>query len=139
MAALTTRELVLTINGIDRSVEVATAEIEAGAADAGKVTFAQARSGGTREYKLNLGFVQDLSPGSLWREIWDNAGDTVPFVLKGYGSGAATANAPWMQGNCVITEPDGPIFGGDADENVSAKFWTEVSWVCTEKPVLVGA
>ncbi len=39
----------------------------------------------------------------------------------------------------VITEPDGPLLGGEADKSTTAKMIVEGEWPLTAKPVKVTA
>lgn len=137
MAHVGTRLLTITTDGVDRSAEVSNCRLPSGAADSDFVPFAVARSGGGREYKLALTLVQDLSPGSLWREVWDNVGDTIPFTIAPYGNGAASESQPHVVGTCVIGEPDGDMLGGEANPSPTARFTMDVEWTCPEKPTLV--
>jgi hypothetical protein len=137
MAALGTRSLVITIGGTDYTAEVSNARIVSGESDADFVTFANAASGGSREYRLEFTAVQDAASASLWRQVWDNAGDTVAFILKPYGNAAASVGQPHFSGNATITEPDGDLLGGEANASTSARFTFDASWVCAAKPTLV--
>jgi hypothetical protein len=135
MAALGKRSLTLTIDGTERAAEVSSAEITSQAADSGFISFANAATGGAREYRLKLTFVQDPSVNSLWDELWSNAGTTIPCVLHPAGGVAADATHPAFTMSVVISEPDGTMLGGEASESASERWTTEVEWVCTGKPV----
>lgn len=135
MAALGTRLLQLTIDGTDFTAQVSNVRLVSGESDADFVTFADAAAGGAREYRLEFTAVQDPAAGTLWDEVWSNAGDTVPFVIKPTGSAAASAGEPWFTGSAVISEPDGDLLGGEANASTTARFTFEASWVCTAKPV----
>lgn len=137
MAYLGTRLLTITTDGVDRSGEVSNCRITGGAADSDFTSFAIARSGGGREYKLAMTLVQDGAPGSLWSEIWDNTGDTIPTVVAPYGNAVASESEPHWHGSVVITEPDGDILGGEANPSPTARLTTEVEWTYTERPVKV--
>jgi hypothetical protein len=139
MAALGTRALVLTIATVDYTAQVAKAVISSEASDSDFVSFADAASGGSRTYKLNLVFTQDLASTGLWNTVWSAAGTDVAFLLKPYGNAAASAAQPHYSGTVTITEPDGDLVGGEANASTSARFTTEVAWTCTGKPVKVVA
>lgn len=131
---LGTRLLQLTVDTVDRTAEVSNVRIVSGESDSDFVTFADAAAGGAREYRLAFTAVQDPETGTLWDEVWSNAGDTVPFVIKPTGSAAASATEPWFTGSAVITEPDGDLLGGEANASTTARMTFEVEWVCTAKP-----
>jgi hypothetical protein len=137
MAGIGTRSLVITIGGTDYTAEVSNARIVSGESDADFVTFASAATGGSREYRLEFTAVQDAASASLWRQVWDNAGDTVAFLLKPYGNAAASVGQPHFSGNATITEPDGDLLGGEANASTTARFTFDASWVCDAKPTLV--
>lgn len=134
MAALGTRLLTLTLDAVDVTAEVSSAEITSKEADAGFVSFAAAAAGGSREYGLKLQFVQDPTTSGLWDQIWSHAGETIAAVLHPAG-GTVGAATPVFTGNVVISEPDGTMLGGQADASTTARWVTEVEWVYTAKPV----
>ena len=138
MAAIGTRLLTITIDSVDYTAQVSNVRITSAESDSDFVTFADAASGGARDYKLAMTMVQDAATGALWREVWDNAGDTVPFVVSPYG-GTAGVDTPTFSGSAVITEPDGDILGGDADKSTSARMTIDVEWPITAKPTITTA
>jgi len=139
MASIGTRLLTIEIDGLEYTSQVTNVRITSAESDSDTVTFADAASGGARDYKLAMTLLQDAATGSLWREVWDNAGDTVPFTIAPYGNAAPSAAEPHFQGSAVIKEPDGDLLGGEANASTSAKFSIEVEWDCTAKPVPVTA
>lgn len=139
MSALGTRLLTLEIDGTDFTAQVSNVRIVSGESDSDFVTFADAAAGGAREYKLAFTAVQDPAAGTLWDEVWTNAGDTVPFTIAPAGGAAPTVGTPHFEGSAVITEPDGDILGGEANASTTARFTFECEWVCTAKPTRVTA
>jgi len=137
MASIGTRLLTVEIDGTPYASEVTNVRITSAESDSDTVTFADAAAGGARDYKLAMTLIQDAATGSLWREVWDNAGDTVPFTIVPYGNTTASATQPHFEGSAVITEPDGDLLGGEANASTSAKFTVEVEWSCTAKPTIV--
>ena len=133
-----TRNLTLTIGGTEWTAQVTGARITSAAADSDVTTFADAASGGSRQYTLTFTGVADYQAASLWDEIYSHAGDTVAFVLPPYG-GSASATDPQFSGNAVITEPDGDFIGGDANSSTTARFTYDAAWPCTAKPTRVTA
>jgi hypothetical protein len=139
MAAIGTRKLQIEIDGTEYTAEVSNVRVVAGESDSDFVTFADAAAGGSREYRLAITLAQDAAASSLWSEIFDNAGTTVPFTIMPYGNAVASATEPHFTGSCVISEPDGDLLGGEANASPSARFTVEVEWVCTAKPARVAA
>jgi hypothetical protein len=139
MAGIGTRLLQLTINSVDVTAEISTGKITSNDAGSDFTTFADAAAGGAREYRLEFTAVQDAATGSLWTEVFDNAGDSVPFLLKPYGNATASASQPHFSGNATITEPDGDFIGGDADKSTTARMTFSCAWVCDAKPTRVTA
>lgn len=145
MPAFGTRALVLRMataaapsTFVDYTDEVSAVRIATTESDTDFVTFADAAAGGAREYSLVLTLVQDSATSALWYKIWDEAGDTVPYEVwpNGYNGGTASTTYPKFSGSVVITEPDGDLVGGDADASTTARFVSEVTWVCTAKPTM---
>ena len=138
MARLGTRLLTLSIGGTDYTAQVSNVEVNSAAADSDFVTFADAASGGARQYTLKFTCEQNLdATTALWRKIWDAAGTTVAFIIKPYGNATASATQLFVTGNAVISEPDGTLLGGDANASTTAAFTTDVEWNCTAKPTFV--
>ena len=134
------RLLKLEIDSVDYSSQVSKAVVTSGEADSDFTSFADAAAGGSREYKLVLTIAQDLAAGTLYREVIDNVGDTVPFTIAPYGNTAVpTATEPVWEGNAVIAEPDGDFIGTEADKSPTKVATIEVEWTCTARPVLVSA
>lgn len=137
MAALGTRLLKMSVDGTDYTAQVSSARFTSGEGDTDFVTFADAAAGGAREYRLEFTAVQDAATTTLWDEVFTNAGDTVPILLKPYGNATASAGEPHFTASAIISEPDGDLLGGDADASATARFTIDCSWVLTGKPVRV--
>lgn len=138
MGQLGTRKLKIEIDGTEHTAEVSKAVVTSGESDSDFLTFAGAAAGG-RAYKLNIVGVQDAANGSLWREVWDNAGDEVPVTLMPYGNAVPSATEPHYTATATISEPDGDFLGGEADSSTSARFTFEVEWDLAAKPTEVTA
>lgn len=139
MAAVGTRALTLTIGGTEYAAQVFSAQIESAAADSDDVTYAEANTGGGREYSLAIVLTQDMATSTLWTEIWENAGDDIAFLVRPYGNASASTSQPHFSGTANIREPEGVLIGGAADISASARQQVEVSWPCTAKPTRVTA
>lgn len=137
MAGIGTRKLTVTINSVDYTAEVSKAEITSNDAGSDFTTFADAAAGGKREYRLEITAVQDADTASFWTEMFDNTGDTVPFVLMPYGNATPSVAEPHFEGNCTITEPDGTMIGGEANSSTTARQTIDVAWVCDARPTKV--
>lgn len=146
MAALGTRALVLEMATAvaptvftDYTSAVSTAKISTTESDSDFTSFADAAAGGARKYTLEATLVQDLVTAALWRKTFSETGTDVPFKLWPAGKpagGSPTTGQPLVSGTCTITEPDGDWIGGDADKSTTARFTTDVAWVCTAKPTI---
>lgn len=135
-AGLGTRLLKLEIDGDQVEAEVSKAVITSNDAGSDFTTFADAAAGGAREYRLEFTAVQDpVNSASIWRKVFDQAGDDVDFILDPVGGGTAGAGNPLYSGTVTITEPDGDFLGGSADKSTSARFTFDCAWVLTGKPV----
>jgi hypothetical protein len=137
MGDIGTRKLTLEIDGDAVAAEVSNVRITSGEADSDFVTFEEAAAGGARDYALAITLKQDAATGSLWRRIFDDAGDDVPYIVAPYGNAVASASQPHFTGTCTITEPDGDLLGGEANKSNTARMTIEVSFPCTAKPTLV--
>lgn len=137
MAALGTRKLRFFVGAVEFTDSVADVRVLSGKRDTDFMTFAEAASGGAREYKLKLVMSQDTAAASLWYYIWGSAGTDVATTIWPNGGTVASATTPKITGTVTITEPDGDMIGGEANESNTAKFKTEVEWTYTAKPALV--
>ena len=139
MTAIGTRLLQITVGGTDYTAQVSRAVISSAESDADFVTFADAAAGGARDYTFGFTAVQDAETGTLWDQVWTSAGDTVACVLKPYGNASPSATQPHYSFNAVISEPDGDLIGGEADQSTTAKMTIECEWSLTAKPTKVVA
>jgi hypothetical protein len=137
MAALGTRLLKIEVDGTDYTAEVSAVTIDSAESDADFITFADAAAGGARDYTLNFTAVQDAAAGTLWTEVFESSGDTVPVTVMPYGNAVATVGEPHFECNAVISDPDGTLLGGEADASTSARMTIECAWKLTGKPTKV--
>ena len=137
MTALGTRSLLLEIDGEEVTAEISKGVITAAGAEADFTTFAVARSGGGRDYQLEMIGVQDPATGSLWDRVWTAAGEEVACLMKPHGNAVATLAQPHYEFTAVISEPDGDFLGGEADASTTARFTFEVKWKLLAKPIKI--
>lgn len=137
MAAIGTRKLKIEVDGTPRTAEVSNVRITSAESDSDFITFEEAASGGGRDYAVVITMTQDAATGSLWREVWDNAGDDIPITVMPYGNAVATATEPHFEGTATITEPDGDLLGTEANKSSTARATIEVTWPLLAKPTLV--
>lgn len=139
-----TRKLVLEVEGTDFSDAVKTAIIKSRKADGGFGSFAEVRAGGPREYYLALTVKQDTDTATLFHFIWNNLGEEVDVEVWPHGDnpvtpGTPTTAYPKYSGTTIVSEPDGDLLGGEANESPRARWQTEVEWVFTAKPTKATA
>lgn len=139
MAAIGTRKLKLEIGGDEYTAEVSNVRVTSAEGESDFVTFAEAAAGGARDYALAITLAQDAATGSLWTEIFDNAGTDVAYTVMPYGNASPSATEPHFTGTCTITEPDGDLLGGEANKSNTARMTVEVAFPCTGKPTRVTA
>lgn len=139
MAALSGRTLKISVDSTDYETQVFAATVEADDAESDNVTFAEAAAGGGRQYLLKITLTQDMAASTLWSEIWDNAGSDVEVLMKPYGNATASASQPHFTMTATIKEPNGVLFGGEADASPTNRWQTEVEWVLAAKPTRVTA
>ena len=106
-------------------------------ASTGSVTFAQARAGGSKVWKLMGTAVQG---SSIWNQVFDHAGDEVPVSLRPAGAASPGVGlAGWFNAVAIISIPNGVVLGGDADADPTARFTFDFEFVLKDKPVEVNA
>ena len=143
MARVSPRLLVLEMGAVgaetDRSAELSKMEFHTNPADAEFVSFEEARQGGARVYTAELTMTQDHAAGTLWSEIWDNAGDEISGIYQPYGNAVASVAEPHYAFTAVIAEPDGLLMGGEATNSQRAVASIEVTWELKAKPTKITA
>lgn len=139
MAANGTRNLILEIAGEEVDNQISKGVITAGASDADFISFRESRQGGGRSYTLDFTAVQDHATGSIWDTVWENAGETVAFLMRPYGNDVPSVSQPHYSGNVTVQEPDGDFIGGEANSSTSARFTIECSWPLEGKPTKITA
>lgn len=137
MARVTPRLIALEVDDLDRSDEVAKAEITSGPAESDFLSFAEARSGGGRDYALAMTIAQDHASDTLWDLIWTGAGTTVAGVYAPYGNAVASTSQPHYGFTATVSEPDGTLLGGEANSSTTAVATVEVVWPLTGKPTKI--
>lgn len=139
MAALTGRALKISVATTDYEAQVFEAIVKSAKADDSNVTFAEAAAGGGREYVLAIKLTQDMAATSLWSKIWDAAGTDVAVLMKPYGNASASVSQPHYTMTATVSEPDGELFGGEANPSPTERWQVEVEWKLTGKPTRVTA
>lgn len=139
MARVIPRLIELIIDDVDRSDEVSKAVITARAADSGFTSFLAARSGGSRDYTLEMTAAQDHASGTLWDLIWTGSGTEVDGVYAPYGNETPSVAQPHYGFTAVVTEPDGDFLGAEATDSASAVATVDVAWKLTGKPAKITA
>jgi hypothetical protein len=137
MARVRPRLIALEVDAVDRSDEVSKAVIAAAASGADFMSFAEARSGGARDYALNMTIAQDHASGTLWDLIWTGAGTEVSGVYAPYGNAEPTVSQPHYGFTAKVQEPDGDFLGAEADDSTTAVATIDVSWPLTAKPTKI--
>lgn len=131
------RLIELFIDDTDRSDEISKAIITSGAGDADFMTFLASRSGGNRDYNLNLTIAQDHASGTLWDLIWTGSGTEVDGIYAPYGNEEPSVSQPHYGFTATVSEPDGDFLGGEATDSTSAVATIEVTWKLTGKPTKI--
>lgn len=137
MARVQPRLISLDVSGTDRSDEVSKAVITSGSAGSDFVTFTEARSGGGREYALEMTIAQDHASGTLWDLIWTGNGTDVSGTYAPYGNVAPSVEQPHYDFTATVAEPDGDFLGGEANSSTTAVATVSVSWKLLAKPTKV--
>lgn len=137
MAGIGTRKVKIEVDGTEYTASMSNARFTSGEGDTDFLTFAQAAVGGSRAYRFQGVAVQDAASGSLWRKIWDSAGDEVTVTLMPYGNATPSVGEPHFEGTAIISEPDGDFLGGEANASSTARMTVEISWELTGKPTMV--
>lgn len=123
--------LSLTFDGTEINADGTSVVLDNEDADTDSQTFAEVAAGNTSQWFFQITALGDYAAGSLWDLLWQNSGQTIPYVFKPYGNTAASTTQPHFTGNAkVIAKP--PIGGG------AGSTWTfEARLDCDDVPALV--
>lgn len=92
------------IDGDDFDGNLKTVRITTEDKDDGDLTFLEASSGETKDYKLVVTAIQSTAAGSLWRMLWDNPGAEDLAVTYGpHGNAVPSASQPHFVFNMDAT------------------------------------
>ncbi len=126
MTAINGRDVVLIIDGDDRSGEVSTVSFGPGT----KQTFAQMR--GRVPTALAMTVLQDDAPGTVYSMGINATGGTVTGALKSHGNSLPSAALPHYTFTATPAGPNGDvIIGGDAADDASEGLTVDFQWIIT--------
>jgi hypothetical protein len=80
------------------------------------------QGGGKRDFYFTVSGVQSTATGSLWKAMWDAAGDEVAFVYAPHGNDTASATEPHITGTVRIPAKGSFILGGEASADGTFSF-----------------
>ena len=131
---ITGKSLRLTIGDVDYQANVSSYSLESEDADDSALTFYDASLGGARDWTLKLTALQSTDPNSLWRWIWEHAGEEISYTIAPHGNETPTSDQPHLTGRCIV--PAKPNLGGDAGKGNVFTFESEFS--CVGGPELLA-
>lgn len=118
------RDLVLFIDGVDRSDETSAVTLAYGT----RQTFADMR--GTKPKRLDMTINQDLAAASLYRIAISGDTDPLTGLLKPLGNSIPSVEQPHYTFNVTPGGISGDAFmGGEAAEDASESLTSEVQWL----------
>lgn len=139
MTRVAPRLISLEVDEVDRSDEISKAIIRSAKAGRDFMTFAEARTGGARDYSLEMTVAQDHASGTLWDLVWTGAGTIVSAVYAPYGNVTPTMGQPHYGVQVKVMEPEGDFLGAEADDDTNGVATIEVSWPLVGKPTPITA
>jgi len=134
-------KLFLGVGVTDFTAEVSNVALDASEKDSDFVSYAEANSGGARDYVLSLTIRMDTAAASLWYYVWSVAGTDVTYQFWPNGQNTVdpttpTETYPKFSGTLTISEPDGDLLGAEGNKSTTAVGTVAVKWQCTAKPTL---
>lgn len=116
-------KLYFEIDGNDYWADFSAVSFQSEDAAAEVTTFYDAsQGGGKRDFYFTVSGVQSTASGSLWKAMWDNAGDEVTFIYAPHGNAAASATEPHITGTVRIPAKGSFILGGEASSDGTFSF-----------------
>jgi hypothetical protein len=114
--------LKFTIDATDYWADFSSVMFQSEEASSDVNTFYNASLGGVRDFYFTVSGVQSTATGSLWKAMWDNAGDEVAFVYAPHGNAAASATQPHITGTLRIPAQGSFMLGGEASADGTFSF-----------------
>jgi hypothetical protein len=114
--------LLFEIDGDDYWADFSSVTFSSEDAAAEVSTFYDSSLGGKRDFFFTVSGVQSTATGSLWKAMWDAAGDEVAFVYAPHGNETASATQPHITGTVRIPAKGSFILGGEASADGTFSF-----------------
>jgi hypothetical protein len=114
--------LLFEIDGDDYWADFSSVTFSSEDAAAEVSTFYDSSLGGKRDFFFTVSGVQSTATGSLWKAMWDSAGDEVPFIYAPHGNETASATQPHITGTVRIPAKGSFILGGEASADGTFSF-----------------
>jgi len=105
-------KLKLEIDGVDHWCDATSVVLEHEEADEDVTTFCEVDEGGPRQWFFTISLIASLQEGSFWRTLWEQTGNTLPFVYSPEGTETPTPDSPHFTGQLVVGPK--PSIGGEA-------------------------
>ena len=129
--------IILKLAGTDYSFDASSIVLENEEATANVTTFADAANGGAYQYFFTISGVQSYDSTSLWKKLWDIAGNTtaIAYVFNPWGVATPTTTKPNFTGTVLLKQK--PKIGGDA--GMDSYYTFDIRLDCQETPTVVTA
>jgi hypothetical protein len=114
--------LLLSIDGTDYWADFSSVVMQSEDASADVTTFADAASGGRRDFYLTVSGVQSTEAASFWRAMWADSGSEVAFIYAPHGNATASADKPHFTGTVRIPAKGAFQLGGEASADGTFAF-----------------
>lgn len=109
------KSLSLKVGSTEYNMDLTSVVLQNEEAEDDATTFADLAEGGAVQWYFEVEGVSDYGTGSLWRYLWDNAGNAgVAFTFAPYGNLVPSATQPHFTGTLELGPK--PAVGGQANE-----------------------
>lgn len=126
------KSLSLKVGSVEYNADLTSVVLTNEEAEDDAVTFADLAAGGAVQWFFEVEGVSDYGTGSLWKYLWDNAGNSsVAFTFAPYGNETPSATQPHFTGTLSLGAK--PPVGGTANE----VFTFEARWDVDGEPTMV--
>lgn len=105
--------------------------------DDADLTFAEALSGETKDFKVTVTALQSTDSTSFWRLVWDNPGAEFTVVYGPHGNAVATAAKPHFL--MVLKATGRPEIGGEAARGKGQRYTFDYEFEVVDGPTLATA
>lgn len=125
--------ITITVDGVNHTADLSSIGLQSEEASSDVTTFADATSGGARDFYIEMSGVTSTDATSFFMVCWNNAGDEVPFTLE-----TTSATAGEFAGTLRLPAKGAIPFSGEASADGTFS-WSGIRFEVVGTPTWTAA